>query len=50
VGALKARIAGVDAAKELAARQAEFEEAARAMPRSRPSAWKWARAWASCRS
>jgi chromosome segregation ATPase len=30
VGALKARLAGVDAAKELAARQAEFEEAARA--------------------
>ena len=29
VGALKARIAGVDAAKELAARQAEFEEAVR---------------------
>jgi len=29
VGALKARIAGVDAAKELAARHAEFEEAAR---------------------
>lgn len=29
VGALKARIAGVDAAKELAARQAEFDEAAR---------------------
>ncbi|SFD02526.1 ATP-binding protein [Massilia yuzhufengensis] len=29
VGALKGRIAGVDAAKELAARQAEFEEAAR---------------------
>ncbi len=29
VGALKARIAGVDAAKELAARQAEFEEALR---------------------
>ncbi|HEU4846354.1 MAG TPA: ATP-binding protein [Burkholderiaceae bacterium] len=28
-GALKARIAGVDAAKELAARQAEFDEAAR---------------------
>jgi chromosome segregation ATPase len=31
VGALKARIAGVDAAKELAARQAEFEEAARSI-------------------
>ncbi|MCC2974210.1 ATP-binding protein [Massilia sp. IC2-476] len=31
VGALKGRIAGVDAAKELAARQAEFEEAARAL-------------------
>ncbi|MFC5481271.1 ATP-binding protein [Massilia suwonensis] len=31
VGGLKARIAGVDAAKELAARQAEFEEAARSM-------------------
>ena len=31
VGGLKARIAGVDAAKELAARQAEFEEAARNM-------------------
>jgi chromosome segregation ATPase len=31
VGALKARIAGVDAAKELAARQAEFEEATRAL-------------------
>lgn len=30
VSALKARIAGVDAAKELAARQAEFEEAAHA--------------------
>jgi chromosome segregation ATPase len=30
VGALKGRIAGVDAAKELAARQEEFEEAARA--------------------
>jgi chromosome segregation ATPase len=29
VGALKARIAGVDAAKELTARHAEFEEAAR---------------------
>ncbi|MDM5179637.1 AAA family ATPase [Massilia sp. DJPM01] len=29
VGALKARIAGVDAAKELAARQAEFDEALR---------------------
>ena len=29
VGALKARIAGVDAAKELTARQAEFEEAVR---------------------
>ncbi|MEN9865247.1 MAG: hypothetical protein RL748_837, partial [Pseudomonadota bacterium] len=29
VGALKARIAGVDAAKELAARHGEFEEAAR---------------------
>jgi chromosome segregation ATPase len=29
VGALKARIAGVDAAKELLARQAEFDEAAR---------------------
>ncbi|MFA9218169.1 MAG: ATP-binding protein, partial [Sphingomonadaceae bacterium] len=29
VGALKARIAGVDAAKELSARQAEFDEAAR---------------------
>lgn len=29
VGALKARIAGVDAAKELAARHAEFEEAVR---------------------
>ncbi|SFM57197.1 MULTISPECIES: ATP-binding protein [Rugamonas] len=29
VGALKGRIAGVDAAKELAARQAEFDEAAR---------------------
>ncbi|WP_292044293.1 ATP-binding protein [Massilia sp. UBA6681] len=31
VGALKGRIAGVDAAKELAARQAEFEEATRAL-------------------
>lgn len=31
VGALKGRIAGVDAAKELAARQAEFEEAMRAL-------------------
>ena len=31
VGALKGRIAGVDAAKELSARQAEFEEAARAL-------------------
>jgi chromosome segregation ATPase len=31
VGALKARIAGVDAAKELTARQAEFEEAARSI-------------------
>ena len=31
VGGLKARIAGVDAAKELSARQAEFEEAARAI-------------------
>jgi chromosome segregation ATPase len=31
VSALKVRIAGVDAAKELAARQAEFEEAARAI-------------------
>ena len=31
VGGLKARIAGVDAAKELAARQAEFEEAARSI-------------------
>jgi chromosome segregation ATPase len=31
VGALKGRIAGVDAAKELAARQAEFEEASRAI-------------------
>ena len=31
VGALKARIAGVDAAKELAARQAEFDEAARSV-------------------
>jgi chromosome segregation ATPase len=31
VGALKGRIAGVDAAKELAARQAEFEEAARTL-------------------
>ena len=31
VGALKARIAGVDAAKELAARAAEFEEAVRAI-------------------
>jgi chromosome segregation ATPase len=31
VSALKVRIAGVDAAKELAARQAEFEEAARSM-------------------
>ncbi|KFI06355.1 ATP-binding protein [Massilia sp. BSC265] len=31
VGALKGRIAGVDAAKELAARQAEFEEAVRAL-------------------
>jgi chromosome segregation ATPase len=31
VGALKARIAGVDAAKELAARQAEFEEALRSI-------------------
>jgi chromosome segregation ATPase len=31
VGALKTRIAGVDAAKELSARQAEFEEAARAL-------------------
>ena len=31
VGALKARIAGVDAAKELAARQAEFEEAVRSI-------------------
>ena len=30
ISALKARIAGVDAAKELVARQAEFEEAARA--------------------
>ena len=29
VGSLKARIAGVDAAKELSARQAEFDEAAR---------------------
>ncbi|HBI70504.1 MAG TPA: chromosome segregation protein SMC [Massilia sp.] len=31
VGGLKARIAGVDAAKELAARQAEFEEATRSI-------------------
>ncbi|WP_288377947.1 ATP-binding protein [uncultured Massilia sp.] len=31
VGGLKGRIAGVDAAKELSARQAEFEEAARAL-------------------
>ena len=31
VGGLKARIAGVDAAKELSARQEEFEEAARAL-------------------
>ena len=31
IGALKGRIAGVDAAKELAARQAEFEEALRAI-------------------
>ncbi|MFD2365540.1 ATP-binding protein [Pseudoduganella sp. GCM10020061] len=31
VGALKARIAGVDAAKELSARHEEFEEAARAI-------------------
>lgn len=31
VGGLKARIAGVDAAKELTARQAEFEEAARSI-------------------
>jgi len=31
VGGLKARIAGVDAAKELSARQEEFEEAARAI-------------------
>lgn len=31
VGALKGRIAGVDAAKELAARQEEFEEATRAL-------------------
>jgi len=31
VGGLKTRIAGVDAAKELSARQAEFEEAARAL-------------------
>ena len=30
-GALRARVAGVDAAKELAARQAEFEEAGRAL-------------------
>ena len=31
VGGLKARLAGVDAAKELTARQAEFEEAARSV-------------------
>jgi hypothetical protein len=50
ISSLKTRLAGVDAAKELAARAEEFDEAAATPCRCVPSAPKSARVWASCKT
>jgi hypothetical protein len=49
VSALRVRIAGVDAVKELRRARPNSRKPRAPSSRSRPSAWKWARAWASCR-